>query len=184
MSDFPVPPEQTRQAIEDRLMAEFQEAKTAYETATQQYQKAVRRCDELGRAAQEKTMLGSVDGVLSVTQALKAQHEAFEHVSAALKAFNGFVLYGDIPDEPNGDSARRRPKTEDSDVMTDAEFEDAYREALVSLADVGRTVGQPLGFDGGRVCIVDGKPLSDYEVLELWWGKDITETIRRQRRRR
>jgi hypothetical protein len=59
MSDSPVQPEQTRQATEERLMAEFQKARTAYETATQQCQKTVRHCEELGRAAQqEKRCLG------------------------------------------------------------------------------------------------------------------------------
>ena len=177
MSDSPVQPDQTREAIEERLRAEFQEAKTAYDAATATYQGAVQRCDELERASQQgKMKLGSVATGPSITLALKEQHDAFKSVSRALKAFNDFVLYGELPDEPNG------PKTKDSEVMTDAEFEDAYREALISLADTGRTVGQPIGSDGGRVCIVDGKPLSDCEVLELWWGKEITESIRRQRR--
>ena len=35
---------------------------------------------------------------------------------------------------------------------------------------------------GGRACIVDGKPLNDYEVLELWWGLEIVDQIRQQRR--
>jgi len=172
----------TRQAIEERLAQEFQDAKTAYDSATKQYQKTVRRCEDFRRLLQQKKQ--PFDSGLSVTEALKAHRDAFENVSGALKAMNKFVLYGELPDERNGDSARAWPKTEDSDVMTDAEFEDAYREALVSLADAGRNVVQPVGTDGDRVCVVDGKALRDYEVLELWWGKEITDTIRKQRRRK
>lgn len=48
-------------------------------------------------------------------------------------------------------------------------------------ADVGHVVKEPVGTDGTRVCIVDGKPLRDYEVLDLWWDKKITDQIRRER---
>jgi hypothetical protein len=65
--------------------------------------------------------------------------------------------------------------------MTDQEFEDAYREALVCLADVGHVVTAPIGTDGARVCIVDGRPLTDYEVLKLWWGQQIADQMRRER---
>jgi hypothetical protein len=31
------------------------------------------------------------------------------------------------------------------------------------------------------VCEVDGRLLPDDQVIELWWGKDIAEQIRRER---
>jgi hypothetical protein len=61
--------------------------------------------------------------------------------------------------------------------MTNQEFEDAYREALVCLADVGHVVTGPFGTDGTRMCMVDARPLCDYEILELWWGKKIADQI-------
>jgi hypothetical protein len=66
--------------------------------------------------------------------------------------------------------------------VTDHEFEDAYREALVCLADVGHVVAGPIGTDGSRVCIVDGQALNDYAVLNLWWGKKIADQIRHERK--
>jgi hypothetical protein len=65
--------------------------------------------------------------------------------------------------------------------MTDEEFEDAYREALFCLDETGHSTQRPQTVDGQRTCMVDNRPLTDYQVLELWWGKDITEQIRRER---
>jgi hypothetical protein len=62
--------------------------------------------------------------------------------------------------------------------ITDAEYEDAYAEALLCLADDGHVVGEP--FRNGtetRYSIVDGRKLNDEAVLELWWESEITEEI-------
>jgi hypothetical protein len=68
--------------------------------------------------------------------------------------------------------------------MTDEEFEDAYREALLCLSQEHRRVGKPEIVDANRVCMIDGKYLNDYEVLKLFWGKEIAQQIRRSRRAR
>ena len=73
--------------------------------------------------------------------------------------------------------ARDKPNKKHSRI-SDAEFEDAYREALLCLADAGHFVGQPERAEGVRVCVVDGAALRDYEVLELWWGEEIAGQIR------
>jgi hypothetical protein len=65
--------------------------------------------------------------------------------------------------------------------MTDEEYEDTYREALLCLSEIA-DVGQPFHRDGTRVCSVDGCLLDDHEVLERWWGKRIAWEIQRQRR--
>ena len=64
--------------------------------------------------------------------------------------------------------------------MTDEEYEDAYREALLCLSEIA-DVGQPFGRHGVRICSVDGFLLDDYQVLERWWGKRIAREIQRQR---
>jgi hypothetical protein len=66
--------------------------------------------------------------------------------------------------------------------LSDAEYEEAYAEALFCLADGGHAVGVPC-IDGTatRHCFVDDRRLSDKDVLELWWGKDITRKILRGR---
>jgi len=65
--------------------------------------------------------------------------------------------------------------------MTDEEYEDAYREALLCLSEI-TDVGQPFGRGGVRICSVDGCLLDDDQVLERWWGKRIAREIQRQRR--
>jgi len=71
--------------------------------------------------------------------------------------------------------------------ITDAEYEDAYAEALLCLAayaeallclaDDGHAVGTPF-YNGtrARYCIVDDRKLTDKDVLELWW-EDIASDI-------
>jgi hypothetical protein len=62
--------------------------------------------------------------------------------------------------------------------LTDTEYEDAYAEALLCLADDGRVVGAPFyNGSGARYCMVDGRKLTDQDVLELWWEKDIAREI-------
>jgi hypothetical protein len=65
--------------------------------------------------------------------------------------------------------------------VTDEEYEDIYREAVHCLGETS-----PIGFpfqqqDGIRVCEVDGRLLSDDQVIELWWGKEIAAQVRRER---
>jgi hypothetical protein len=65
--------------------------------------------------------------------------------------------------------------------VTDEEFEDIYHEALHCLTE-NSSIGFPFHRpDGTRVCEVDGRLLPDDQVIELWWGKDIAEQVRRER---
>jgi hypothetical protein len=62
--------------------------------------------------------------------------------------------------------------------LSATEYEDAYAEALLCLADDGHAVGVPQGTSNGtRYCYVDDQKLSDQGVLELWWGEEIPEEI-------
>ena len=62
--------------------------------------------------------------------------------------------------------------------LTDAEYEDAYAEALLCLADDRHAVGEPfISGTGARYCMVDDQKLTDREVLDLWWKSDITGEI-------
>ena len=68
--------------------------------------------------------------------------------------------------------------------MTDEEYDDLYREALLCLGEIVE-VGSPFGRpDGIRVCSVDGVPLDDDQVLERWWGKSLARKIKSLRRAR
>ena len=70
---------------------------------------------------------------------------------------------------------------ERKDLVTDEEYEDVYHEALHCLGE-SLSVGFPFQqSDGTRVCEIDGRLLSDDEVIELWWGKEIAEQVRRER---
>jgi hypothetical protein len=65
--------------------------------------------------------------------------------------------------------------------VTDEEFEDIYHEALHCLSE-NSSIGFPFHrADGTRVCEVDGSLLPDDQVIELWWGKDIADQVRRER---
>jgi hypothetical protein len=62
--------------------------------------------------------------------------------------------------------------------LTDAEHEDAYAEALLCLADEGYAVSTPFrNGTGARYCMVDNRKLTDKDVLELWWDKEIAGEI-------
>jgi len=66
--------------------------------------------------------------------------------------------------------------------MTDGEYEDLYREALLCLGQI-LEVGSPYRTpDGTRVCSVDRVLLDDGQVLERWWGKSLARKIKGQRR--
>jgi hypothetical protein len=68
--------------------------------------------------------------------------------------------------------------------LTAAEYEDAYAEALVCLADDGHQVGVPFrNGTGARYCTVDGRKLDDRGVLEAWWEAEITAEILEARSR-
>jgi hypothetical protein len=61
--------------------------------------------------------------------------------------------------------------------LTHEECEDAYREALLCLAEF-LSVREPfLSASGKRMCRVGGVPMEDEQVLLRWWGKEITELI-------
>ncbi len=68
-----------------------------------------------------------------------------------------------------------------TNLVTDEEYDDIYHEALHCLGEdsaIGFPFRQP---DGKRVCEVEGRLLPDDQVIELWWGKEIAEQIRRER---
>jgi len=65
--------------------------------------------------------------------------------------------------------------------VTDEEYEDVYQEALNCLGE-NSSIGFPFKqTDGTRVCEVDGRLLPDDRVIELWWGKEIADQVRRER---
>jgi hypothetical protein len=79
---------------------------------------------------------------------------------------------------PTSKSHAHVPHSSDPVPLTDAEYEDAYAEALLCLADDGHAVGQPfINGTGARYCMVDERKLTDKNVLELWWDKRIARKI-------
>ena len=94
-SNFP-----ERREIETQLHTRLEAAKAKYESASDQYKHAIKRCDEL----RMKSVSGDGDGSsqptaeMSVSKALKAQHDAFDFHRQALEEFNKFILYGECPE--------------------------------------------------------------------------------------
>ena len=61
-------------------------------------------------------------------------------------------------------------------------FEQAYYEARAVLHRRGKIVEKPVfGSDGIRYCRVDGRPLTDRELLKDAWGEGLAEEILHER---
>lgn len=67
--------------------------------------------------------------------------------------------------------------------MTNEDYEDLYREALLCIGQQG--IFEPPFFqdDGIRMCKVNGALLGDQEVSERWWGKKIANHINSEHRK-
>lgn len=61
--------------------------------------------------------------------------------------------------------------------MTNEEYEDCYREALLLLHEKYDSVGNPYQKDGQRVCQVETLVIDDHTVFLLAWGTEITQQI-------
>lgn len=86
------------------------------------------------------------------------------------------VLYQPAVAGENASYAPEDKRSYDSVIMTREEYEDAYFEALVCLREQVE-VGQPVIIRRGRMCWIDGAYLTDKEVLQRWWGKQIAAQI-------
>ena len=66
--------------------------------------------------------------------------------------------------------------------MTDEEYEQKYQDALESLKQRGKELGEPYRTrDGVRLVHVDGYPSPDMIVLEWAWGVTVASEIMRER---
>jgi len=63
-------------------------------------------------------------------------------------------------------------------MLTNAEYEDAYAEALRCLKDDEHVVSEAfIDRTGAQYCIVDARKLTDEAALELWWEAEIAREI-------
>jgi hypothetical protein len=66
--------------------------------------------------------------------------------------------------------------------MKNDAFEQAYNEARAVLHRRAKMVEAPVfGSDGIRYCRVDGRPLTDRELLKDAWGEGLAEEIFHER---
>jgi len=64
--------------------------------------------------------------------------------------------------------------------MTDSEYEEAYREALLCIW--GAKIEEPqINADGERFCCVNEMALTDIQVFEFAWGPRIADQIKGER---
>ena len=88
--------------IEECLLNKLEAAKSGYEQVSQQYKRAIKHCEELALKVPHLPD-GDGDGYLpptielTVSQAIKAQYEAFKNYRLKLEQFNNFLLYGELP---------------------------------------------------------------------------------------
>ncbi len=62
--------------------------------------------------------------------------------------------------------------------MSREEYEERYAEALQTIRDVGKTVGEPYQtHDGVRAVHIDGFPCRDELVFTETWGEELARDI-------
>ena len=93
----------TKRQIETQLHTKLEAARIEYESASESYKSALRHCDEHRLTHQGANGNGDLQPRVeeSVSKSVKAQHDAFEAYRRALDTFNKFILYGDLPDQPD-----------------------------------------------------------------------------------
>ena len=88
----------TKHQIEAELHAKLEAARIEYESASEAYQEALKRCDELAPIRLNENGNGKPHSARqSATEAVSDQRHAFEKYRRALDDFNKFILYGDLP---------------------------------------------------------------------------------------
>ena len=61
--------------------------------------------------------------------------------------------------------------------MTNEEYEDCYREAILLLQQKYESVGAPYQKDGQRVCQIETLVIDDHTVFLLAWGPKVAYQI-------
>jgi hypothetical protein len=92
----------TKHQIETQLHGKLETARIEYESASEDYKRALKNCDELRRTnLRDENGNGSHPTVEpSASQAISSQRHAYEKYRRALDEFNKFILYGDLPEWP------------------------------------------------------------------------------------
>ena len=91
----------TKHQIETQLHAKLEAARIEYESASEDYKRALKHCDELRRASHSDGGNGNDSQPRmepSASQSVSHQRHAFEKYRRALDEFNKFILYGDLPE--------------------------------------------------------------------------------------
>jgi hypothetical protein len=91
----------SKRQIEAGLHEKLETARIEYESASKDYKRALKHCDE---ARSTNSSDGNGNGHSrrasepSTSQAIATQRHAFEKYRRALDEFNKFILYGDLPE--------------------------------------------------------------------------------------
>jgi hypothetical protein len=99
----------SKRQIEAELHEKLEGARIEYESASEGYKRALKRCDEVRLTNRDGDGSGVSQAAVEqpVSQALNSQHDAFEKYRRTLDDFNKFLLYGDLPDSRINVSASR-----------------------------------------------------------------------------
>jgi hypothetical protein len=102
-----VPALSSKRQIETQLHAQLEASRIKYESASEAYKSALKDCDDVRLTHRDGNGNGNGNGTSqpkvgqSISEAVKAQHDAFEGYRRALDTFNKFILYGDLPEQPD-----------------------------------------------------------------------------------
>lgn len=99
-----IPTLSTKRQIETQLHTQLEASRIKYESASEAYKSALKDCDDVRLTHRDGNGNGNGNGTSqpkvgqSISEAVKAQHDAFEGYRRALDTFNKFILYGDLPE--------------------------------------------------------------------------------------
>lgn len=97
----------SKRQIETQLHTQLEASRIKYESASEAYKSALKDCDDVRLTHRDGNGNCNGNGTSqpkvgqSISEAVKAQHDAFEGYRRALDTFNKFILYGDLPEQPD-----------------------------------------------------------------------------------
>ena len=102
-----IPDFTTQRQIETQLHTQLEASRIKYESASEAYKSALKDCDDVRLTHRDGSGNGDGNGTSQrkvgqpVSEAIKTQHDAFEGYRRALDTFNKFILYGELPEQPD-----------------------------------------------------------------------------------
>jgi hypothetical protein len=99
-------------AIEERLREELQAAQVAFDSSTVQFKRIIKHCKKLRLRSNRKHGFQPTEEHVTVKESLLIHREAIVQYRQAFEKLNNFILYGQLPELPEGYILERSPPEE------------------------------------------------------------------------